>query len=238
MAQGGDLGYLVARFLAILYPESCKAHHINMCHPPEPSLTSNPTLFAKFQATPLTDGEKAGLERSGWFRDEGFGYNLLHCTKPQTAGYAITASPVGLLAWIYEKLHDWTDSYPWTDDEVLTWISLYYFSTAGAAASQRIYYENTHRIPREGFPLKEGFIEVQRYVDVPLGYSRFPRDIVLLPKLWVNAMGPVVFLNEHDKGGHFAAWEVPDLLVSDLRTMFGKDGGAYGVVPGKSGYDE
>jgi hypothetical protein len=122
----------------------------------------------------LTDREKAGLERSSWFREEGFGYNLLQCTRPQTAGCAITARPVGLLAWIYEKLHDWTDGYPWTDDEALTWISIYYFSPAGAAASQRIYYENTHRTPREWFPLKEGFLEIQRYVDVPLGYSRFP----------------------------------------------------------------
>jgi len=143
---------------------------------------------------------------------------------------------VSLLAWIYEKLHDWTDGYPWTDDEVLTWVSLYYFSRAGAAASQRIYYENTHRTPRERFPLKEGFLEIQRYVDVPLGYSRFPRDIILLPKIWVRAMGPLVFLNEHDKGGHFAAWEQPAALVSDLRTMFGKGGGAYGVVPEKNGY--
>jgi hypothetical protein len=207
-----------------------------MCHPPEPSPTSNPELSAEFQATSLTEKEKAGLARSAWFREEGFGYNLLQCTKPQTAGYAIAASPVSLLAWIYEKLHDWTDDYPWTDDEVLTWVSIYYFSRAGAAASLRLYYENTHRTPRERFPLKEGFLEIQRYVDIPLGYSSFPRDIILLPKIWVKAMGPLVFLNEHDKGGHFAAWEQPAALASDLRNMFGKGGGAYGVVPERNGY--
>ncbi|OAG44620.1 hypothetical protein AYO21_01110 [Fonsecaea monophora] len=237
VSQGGDLGYFVTRFLAMLYPESCKAQHVNMCHPPEITAISHPALWAQFQATPLTEYEKAGLARSRWFREEGFGYNLLHSTKPQTAGYAITASPVSLLAWIYEKLHDWTDGYAWTDDEALTWISIYYFSTAGPAASQRIYYEKTHRTPKAGFPSKEAVVEVQRYIDVPLGYSRFPKEIILLPKVWVKAMGPVVFLKEHETGGHFAAWELPEVLVGDLRTMFGKSSAAYGVVPGKSGFD-
>jgi hypothetical protein len=236
VVQGGDLGYFVCRFLARLYPGSVKAQHVNMCHPPEVTATSNPALWAEFQLNPLTEYEKAGLARSRWFREEGFGYNLLQCTRPQTAGYAITANPVGLLAWIYEKLHEWTDGYPWTDDEALTWISIYYFSTAGAAASQRIYYEMSHRTSKDGVPQQEAYLEVQKYVDVPLGYSRFPREIVLLPKVWVKAMGPVVFIKDHSSGGHFAAWERPDELVDDIRTMFGKNGGAYGVVPGNTGF--
>ena len=146
--QGGDLGYFIARFLARGYPNSVKAQYVNMCHPPEPTATSNPALWAEFKLNPLTDYEEAGLARSLWFREEGFGYNLLQCTKPQTAGYAISASPVRLLAWIYEKLHDWTDNYPWTKDEALTWVSLYYFSRPGAAASRRIYYEMSHRHAR------------------------------------------------------------------------------------------
>lgn len=72
------------------------------------------------------------------------GYFHAQSTKPQTIGYALADSPVALLTWIYEKLHDWTDDYPWTDDEILTWVSIYWFSTAGPAASVRIYYEAAH----------------------------------------------------------------------------------------------
>lgn len=98
-------------------------------------------------------------------------------TKPQTVGYALADSPVALLAWIYEKLHDWTDSYPWTDDEILTWISIYWFSQAGAAASLRIYFEATHtsaEATRE---------RVQRYIErVKLGLCYAPKVRGSLPK--------------------------------------------------------
>lgn len=71
-------------------------------------------------------------------------------TKPQTLAYALNDSPVALLAWIYEKMHDWTDSYPWTDDEIFTWVSIYQFSTAGPGAAHRIYYEVIHTRPGPG----------------------------------------------------------------------------------------
>ena len=67
--------------------------------------------------TPYTPAEKAGLERTAWFRKEGMGYNNEHSTQPQTIGYSLADSPVGLLAWIYEKLVNWTDAYTWDDDE-------------------------------------------------------------------------------------------------------------------------
>lgn len=72
---------------------------------------------------------------------------MIQATKPQTLAYGLHDSPVGLLAWIYEKLHDWTDNDPWTDDEVLTWVSIYQISTAGPGAALRIYYESTHNAP-------------------------------------------------------------------------------------------
>jgi pimeloyl-ACP methyl ester carboxylesterase len=140
----------------------------------------------------------------------------------------MTDSPVGLLAWIYEKLHDWTDSYAWTDDEVLTWVSIYYFSTAGPAATNNMYYDFEHRDP----PV---FTAQQKYVDVPMGVVRFAKDLILLPKLWNHTLGPIVYESEYESGGHFAAWERPDAIVKDLRTMFGKGGGAYGAVEGKNG---
>ena len=217
--------------MAQKYPQSVKAHHINMAIPAQPTLTDHPALYARMQVTPLTDAEKAGLERGKWFRNEGFGYNKEHSTKPQTIGYSVTDSPVGLLAWIYEKLHDWTDSYPWTDDEVLTWISIYYFSRAGPAATQRIYYESAHRKPAT-------YYECQKYSDVPLAIARFPKELGLAPKLWHETMGPIVLFSEYDSGGHFAAWERPNAIIKDLKTMCGKGGGVYGCVRGRKGYDE
>ena len=116
---------------------------------------------------------------------------------------------------------------------MLTWVSIYYFSRAGATASLNIYYENEHQEPQ-----KPVFAEMQTNIpDVPLGISRFPKILILLPKLWHHhTMGPVVFLKRHDHGGHFPAWECPEALVEDLRDMFGKNGGAYGCIDGRSGY--
>jgi hypothetical protein len=86
----------------------------------KPSFLKNPLLAAEAALRPLTDREKQGVARGEWFDQEGFGYNLQQSTKPQTLGYALADSPVALLAWIYEKLHDWTDAYPWTDEEICT----------------------------------------------------------------------------------------------------------------------
>jgi len=78
---------------------------------------------------------------------------------------------------------------------------------------------------------------MQMYVpDVPLGISRFPEDLVLLPKSWNQTMGVVVYEREHERGGHFPAWECPEKLVGDLRAMFGKGGGAFGCTGDRDGY--
>lgn len=90
-----------------------------------PAWTSNPLLALAHAVTPYSQAEKDGLDRTNWFLTEGSGYRTLQATKPQTIGYALTDSPVALLAWLYEKLHDWTDNYPWTDEEILTWVSIY-----------------------------------------------------------------------------------------------------------------
>ena len=175
--------------------------------------------------------EAESLERfKSWWTGEGRGYMAVQSTKPQTIGYAFNDSPVALLAWIYEKLHALTDGYPWTDDEILTWISIYWFSTAGPAAASFIYYEalsDTTDLPVS---------KCQSYIDVPLGLAYLPKEIGNAPKAWTRTLGPVVHISESDKGGHFAAWERPDVIANDLNTMFGKEGGAFAVVKGKNGY--
>lgn len=84
---------------------------------PPPSPLKEPFSFLVFLVTPWTAKEKEGLARTQWYQNHGSGYLTEHSTQPQTLGYSLADSPVGLLAWIYEKLHHWTDNYPWEDDE-------------------------------------------------------------------------------------------------------------------------
>ncbi|KAJ7166350.1 Alpha/Beta hydrolase protein [Mycena crocata] len=229
VTQGGDLGFQITRRIALNYgAKHCKAWHTNFPIAQHPSFLTSPLAFLSHLVTPYTPFEKAGLERTNWFEAKERGYYAEHSTKPQTLGYSLADSPVGLLAWIYEKMIAWTDSYPWDDDEVLTWISSYYFSRAGPAASLRIYYEIVNGDKRYPPPAESPTI--------PLGFSNFPKEVIVVPRGWKKLLGKVVFESEHDRGGHFAAHEQPELLVGDVRKMFGKKGPAFGIVPGKTGY--
>ncbi|KAF8957259.1 Alpha/Beta hydrolase protein [Flammula alnicola] len=228
VTQGGDIGFFITRRIAKLYGgQHSKAWHSNYARLPEPTppyLLQSPWLYFVNLLTHYTPAEKAALERTQWFMKSGTGYFKEQSTQPQTLGYSLTDSPVGLLAWIYEKLVNWSDSYPWDDDEVLTWVSIYWFSAAGPAASLRVYYEMVQAGDRA--PEK---------TTTPLGYSYFPKEIFNVPRLWTRTPN-LVFEAEHDSGGHFAAYEQPLELVKDLRRMFGKKGPVFGVVTGKTGY--
>lgn len=221
--QGGDWGFGITRWAGLQYPEHVLASHFNMVLVRQPpTLAGHPAEYVRHALLPYSRAEREGMERTAWFAREGSGYYMEQATRPHTLGFALADSPVALLAWVYEKLHDWTDGYPWTDDEVLTWISIYAFSAAGPDASVRIYYESTKQ---DDIALAGGY-----HKQVPLGMSYFPRDVILRPSTWNRTLGPVVFEKRHAAGGHFAAYERPDELVDDLRTMFGKGGGAKNVV--------
>lgn len=216
--------------MGLLYPDHVRASHLNYMHSFPPSWTASPLLALEHAVTPYTAADRAGRQRSQQFQQSGTGYAWQQSTKPQTIGYALSDSPVGLLAWIYEKLHEWTDNYPWTEDEILTWVSIYWFSTAGPAASCRIYYE-VAKDP--SFSHKR----LMQYVpQVKLGLARFPREIFVAPKTWGRTLGPVVHESFHDSGGHFAAWERPEIIAQDVKNMFGRGGGAYKSVKGRDGY--
>lgn len=230
VTQGGDWGCMITRIMGLLYPDHVLASHINMIRGGKPTWTSHPLLALQHALTPYSSRDRSGFARTAWFMNEGSGYRLQASTKPQTLGYALADSPVGLLAWIYEKLHDWTDKYPWTDDEILTWVSIYWFSTAGPAANLRIYYEASKDTAR-------GRLRSEQYIPrVKLGLAHFPRELSVVPKTWGRTMGPVVYESDNESGGHFAAWEKPEAIARDLKRMFGKGGGAYGIVDGKDGY--
>ncbi|EXJ92432.1 hypothetical protein A1O3_00983 [Capronia epimyces CBS 606.96] len=238
VSQGGDIGNFLTRFLALQYPGSCKAQHTNMPTPNAPD-ANNPkhaeVIAAIEAAGGLSDKDQKRLAMTQEHQASGMGYAIEHMTRPQTIGYSLADSPVGQLAWIYEKLVDWTAGYAWTADEVLTWVSIYRFSRAGPDAPQRIYYEMVHLDANSSTPTPVTELAAQ-YIDVPLGTSRFQKDVLSLPKVWDATMGPVVFQAEHDVGGHFAAWECPRELVSDLRRMFAREGPLYGCVDGQTGF--
>ncbi|KAH8979680.1 alpha/beta-hydrolase [Lactarius akahatsu] len=224
VTQGGDWGHILTLTAASLYgPKHVKASLTNMpiCEPPT---FGTPIVLLQCLIASFTSREREAVAASQDFFKSGMGYFREQSTKPQTLGFSLADSPVGLLAWIYEKLVTWTDSYPWTDDEVLTWISIYWFSRAGPAASVRIYYEIGDAVV--GFPK----------TTIPVGLSFFPKELARFPKVLLPSKGRIVFESEHEAGGHFAAYEQPEALVGDLRKMFGKSGPAAGVVSGCDGY--
>ena len=178
---------MISRTITRVYPTHAKACHVNMVRGHAPKFTSHPILYLQHALTPYSKREVEGRKRSSWFLVEGGGYRTQQNTKPQTLGYALADSPVGLLAWIYEKLHDWSDDYPWTDDEILTWVSIYWFSTAGPAASLRIYYESIH----DG---KFNRAKTEVYVPhVKLGLSYFPKELTVVPLTWVSGALPFLW---------------------------------------------
>ncbi|CAL1713455.1 unnamed protein product [Somion occarium] len=230
IAQGGDWGFGIVRTMASLYGERhVKAWHTNFPFMYKPSLSAHPLIWLRDLVTPYTAEERQHSERAAWFVKKSYGYWAEHATMPQTVGYSLADSPVGLLAWIYEKLVIWSDDYPWTDDEVLTWISIYWFSRAGPAASLRIYYE---------FGTEEGQADWAKLKSptIPFGLSYFAKELPFVRLFWTRVLGNLVFQSTHDSGGHFVAHEKPELLVGDIRKMFGSGGPAFGVIPGRDGY--
>jgi hypothetical protein len=132
VTQGGDWGYYITRTMALLFPDAVRATHINFDYGGgAPTFAAYPMLALEHSLRPYSEREKQGMERTKWFMEEGSGYRAISATKPQTLAYALADSPVGWLAWVYEKLVDWTDGYSWTDDEVCEWVSVHWFSRAG-----------------------------------------------------------------------------------------------------------
>ena len=203
VAQGGDWGSVVTTEMALQQPAGLAAIHLNM-----PLVIPPPVPFEELSAE-----EQRAADRYQRFLSDGFGYFLLQATRPQTIGYALTDSPLGQAAWIYEKFHAWTDNGgdpedALTRDEMLDVITLYWL-TETAASSARMYLENADVI---GEP---------PVVEMPVGCSIFPREIVPTPRSWAERVYPnLIHWNELDRGGHFAAFEQPALFTQELRDCF------------------
>ncbi|KAL4878523.1 Alpha/Beta hydrolase protein [Aspergillus karnatakaensis] len=230
--QGGDWGSFISRTMARQYSSQVKAIHLNFMPLKIPMPWQNPLFCAKNLLTiPFSPESKAYLYTTFSYLTKGSGYAIQQATRPQTIGYALHDSPVALLSWIYDKLHLWTDNYPWTDDEILTWVSIYLFSAAGPAASTRIYYETSE----DGSMMESISHPAPRGVKV--GMAQFKNELMKYPPSWAQLLGYEVRVKEYPTGGHFAAWEAPELLAGDLREFLGKGGLAFGVVKGRNGIE-
>lgn len=205
VAQGGDWGSFVCRTLGAFHVENCTAIHINMFVTPPPS-KYNPIEIVKYLAGGYTALEIEDLHGVQKFIDEETGYQSIQGTRPQTLNHALVDSPVGMLSWIREKMHAWTDAYPWTSDEVITWTMLYYAPRKPATYIYKEFLPQRARILRQ-------------HVSAPTGVSVFPKEIYKMPRSWASKIMNVVYWNRHSSGGHFAAHEKPELLAGDIQAF-------------------
>jgi pimeloyl-ACP methyl ester carboxylesterase len=215
VAQGGDVGAAVTDAMGRQAPKGLIGIHTNLF---VPGLASN----APFPKN--TEEERAAVEQGATFRATGFGYFLEQATRPQTIGYALLDSPIALAAWMLD--HD-TDAYykissafvdgqpsgNLTRDHILDNIMLYWLTGTGASAA-RSYWEAAQATARAAG-------QTPPPVSVPVGFTQFPGEIVRTPRSWVEQAYPtLIYFNKVDKGGHFAAWEEPELFSTEVRAAF------------------
>ncbi|WP_322753213.1 epoxide hydrolase [Frankia sp. Cas3] len=213
VAQGGDVGSAVTDAMGRQAPEGLLGIHINLLL----------TALAGNGPPPAEPSEKerAALDAIATFNTSGRGYFLEQATRPQTIGYALLDSPVALAAWMldhdtdsYEKIsHAFLDKQPvgtLTRDRIVDNITLYWLTGTGASAA-RSYWESGRSAA-----LAAG--QTPPAVSIPVGFTTFPGEIFQAPRSWVEKAYPnLIYFNEVDKGGHFAAWEEPELFATEIR---------------------
>ena len=203
LAQGGDFGGTIATWLGYDFPKTCVAIHINI-------------LIVRHPDGPQTKEEKEWEERFKKNQKIEDGYRTQQATKPQTLSYAMMDSPVGVAAWIIEKMHGWSDikdnniESVYSKDTLLSNIMVYLVTKTFNTASW-IYYgrreEGGRLLPKEGLPIK-----------VPTAVALFPKEYLeWAPRSYVERIYNIQRWTKMPKGGHFAALEQPDLLVKDIR---------------------
>jgi pimeloyl-ACP methyl ester carboxylesterase len=215
VAQGGDLGAIVTDVMGRQAPQGLVGIHMTL-------LVT--TLGAPTPPPGDTEEERAALDAINTFTTSGFGYFLEQSTRPQTIGYALLDSPLALAAWLLD--HD-TDSYNkisraflddqpsgnLTRDHILDNLTLYWLTGTGASAARWYWELGRAQALAGGQPPPE--------VSLPVGFTTFPGEIFRAPRSWVQRSYPnLTYFNKADKGGHFAAWEEPDLFAEEIRAAF------------------
>ena len=215
VAQGGDVGAAVTDPMGRQGPDGLLGVHTNLLVP---------VLGIADQLPKESEQERAAAAQLATFMETGFGYFLEMATRPQTIGYALLDSPVALAAWLLD--HD-TDSYykiarafvdgqptgNLTRDNILDNITLYWLTGTGASAARNYWDDARARAQAAG--------QAPPPASVPVGFTTFPGEIWATPRSWAEAAYPgLAYFNEVDKGGHFAAWEEPELFATEVRAAF------------------
>jgi pimeloyl-ACP methyl ester carboxylesterase len=206
--QGGDWGSAISTWHATLAPERVVGLHLNLVFAGYPKHLADPMAG-------VTEEERLLLEERRLYMKDETGYQQIQGTRPQTLGYGLNDSPIGLASWIAEKFRAWTDCRGVIDnavrrDDLLTNIMLYWV-TGSITSSTRLYYESRHSphdIAREG------------RVTVPTACALFPAELYQPPRRWAEERYNVVRWSRLPAGGHFPALEQPALLTADLRAFF------------------
>jgi pimeloyl-ACP methyl ester carboxylesterase len=217
VAQGGDVGALVTDLMGRQAVEGLAGYHLNL-------LTA--VLAIGDHLPKESEEERSAAEAVATFRQDGFGYFLEMATRPQTIGYSLLDSPVGLAAWLLD--HD-TDSYykisrafvdgepvgGLTRESIVDNITLYWLTGTGPSTA-RSYWEDGRALAAA---LASG--QPPPAVSVPVGFTTFPGEIWASPRSWVEAVYPdLAYFNEAERGGHFAAWEEPEVFTTEVRAAF------------------
>ena len=218
VAQGGDVGSQVTDAMGRLGLDGLIGIHTNLL---TPALGDAEAL----SASPPTKEERAALDQLAAFHASGTGYFVEQATRPETIGYALLDSPIALAAWImdhdtdsYEKIaRAFVDGQPsgnLTREHIVDNITLYWLTGTGASAARSYWEEGQENARAAG--------QAPTPVSIPVGFTTFPGEIWRTPRSWVERAYPNVpiYFNEVDKGGHFAAWEEPDLFANELRAAF------------------
>ncbi len=202
VAQGGDWGSAITHAIGANHDDHCAGIHVTLALGARPKLEGDPT-----------PEEQRALDGMAYYRRWDSGYSQQQSTRPQTLGYGLVDSPAGQAAWILEKFWSWTDcdgdpENVLSKTELLDNITIYWV-TASAASSARIYWESFGKGPRAG------------EVTIPVGVAVFPKEIVPPVRAWLEPrFRNIVHWSEHEKGGHFAALEVPEVLANDVMACF------------------
>ena len=218
VAQGGDVGSQVTDAMGRLSLDGLLGIHTNL-------LTPALGDVGALSASPPTEEERAAIDQLDAFHATGTGYFVEQATRPETIGYALLDSPIALAAWIID--HD-TDSYEkiarafvdgepsggLTREHIVDNITLYWLTGTGASAARSYWEEAQENVRAVGQAVPP--------VSIPVGFTSFPGEIWRTPRTWVERAYPNVdiYFNEVDKGGHFAAWEEPELFSEEMRAAF------------------
>lgn len=216
VSQGGDWGAIISELLALQQPEGLLGIHVNMPGTVPPEVLRH---LRNLELAPdaLSEREKVAYDGLLHFYRDGFGYAAMMNQSPQTIGYALADSPVGMAAYYYDKFAEWTDSggepeRVLTVDEMLDAISLYWLTNTGTSSSRSYW---------EGAQAGGGPFDAFDIPTLPVAVTVFPAEIYRAPRSWgEQAFGNLIYWNEVDVGGHFAAWEQPQLFSEEVRAGF------------------